>query len=279
VIQLLKNGEKRLCSISATAQTDNQGNRYFQAITQDITYRKKAERDAMLAEKNAAAGRFVRTLAHEVRNPLTNIGLSVEQLEGECDEEDAKLFTGIIRRNVQRINDLITELLNSSRPSEVALTRVPVHQLMNDTLALAIDRIQLKNIEVIKEYGEDCLLAVDKDKFQIALLNLIVNAVEAMNPNEGVLQLGNHVVGQTCEIIVKDNGCGIPPEHVGRLFEPYFTSKNNGIGLGLASALNIIQSHKATVEVESEVGKGTTFIISFPVGVVEEAPALSAQQS
>lgn len=262
-IFLTKKGEKKICLIDAQKQKNSEGKESFLSIIHDVTAQRKAERENMMLEKMAATGRLVRTLAHEVRNPLTNIHLSVEQLEDEIQNDDSKLFLGIIKRNGQRISDLITELLNNSKPSELAFGKISVHKILDETLEQAIDRINLKSIALEKQYGEDVLLNVDSNKIKIALLNIIINAVEAMDEGKGLLLIKSYISNNYCYISIKDNGTGISPENMSRLFEPYFTAKNNGIGLGLAATLNIIQSHKATVDVNSEVGKGTEFIITF----------------
>lgn len=259
-----KSGEKRICLVTASVQEDSSG-RYYQGVVHDITNRKRAERDLLMAEKLAATGRLVRTLAHEVRNPLTNINLSAEQLESEVQDDDQRLYLGIIRRNSQRINDLISELLNSSKPAEMDLKPVSIQDVVNDSLRQAQDRMALKNIQLVKLFESNPPLALDKPKIELAFSNIIMNAIEAMEENKGILTVGTYQADSLCLVKISDNGTGIPREHLGRLFEPYFTSKNNGIGLGLAATLNIIQSHKATVEVESEVGQGTTFTVSFPM--------------
>lgn len=259
-----KSGEKRICLVTASVQEDSSG-RYYQGVVHDITNRKRAERDLLMAEKLAATGRLVRTLAHEVRNPLTNINLSAEQLESEVQDEEQRMYLGIIRRNSQRINDLISELLNSSKPSEMDLRPVPIVDVLNDSIKQAQDRMALKNIQLVRRFDSDSLLALDKPKIELAFNNIIMNAIEAMDENRGTLTVATTNQDEYCLVRISDNGTGIPREHLGRLFEPYFTSKNNGIGLGLAATLNIIQSHKATVEVESEVGQGTTFTLSFPL--------------
>lgn len=259
-----KSGDRRICLVTANALEDSSGC-YYQGVVHDSTNRKRAERDLLMAEKLAATGRLVRTLAHEVRNPLTNINLSVEQMETEELDTDQELYLRIIRRNSQRINDLITELLNSAKPTEMNLQVLSVQQVMDDTLRQAEDRMALKNIRLVKHYEEDAQLQLDKTKIEIAFLNIIMNAVEAMEENQGVLAVGIDCDdGRAC-ITITDNGTGIPKENISRLFEPYFTSKNNGIGLGLAATLNIIQSHRGAIEVESVENVGTTFVISFPV--------------
>ncbi len=104
----------------------------------------------------------------------------------------------------------------------------------------------------------------DISKLKIAFLNIIINAVEAMQPDTGILTISLTSDEQQHKVSLTDNGIGISEENLSHLFEPYFTSKRNGLGLGLASTLNILQSHKAQVEVHSKPGKGTTFTISFP---------------
>lgn len=262
-----KSGERKQCLIHCNRQIDGEGNPYYLGIIQDITTRKKEERDNLLFEKMAATGRLVRTLAHEVRNPLTNINLSLDQMGEDFEEEDAKFFLDIIRRNSQRINDLITELLNTSRPSEVIFSRLNLREVLESTIELAIDRINLKGITLIQNLSDNIVLDLDKSKISIAFLNIIINAVEAMQEGKGILTIDTMANNKNAVVTIKDNGIGISQEHISRLFEPYFTSKNNGIGLGLAATLNIIQSHKARVEVESEMGKSTTFTITFPLAI------------
>jgi C4-dicarboxylate-specific signal transduction histidine kinase len=137
---------------------------------------------------------------------------------------------------------------------------------MDDSIAEALDRITLQRINMqIRYFNEPCHIMANKEKLKIAFLNIIINAVEAMaNDGTGELEIEIDSTGSMHTVRVKDTGCGIPEEHISRLFEPYFTSKRNGMGLGLAATLNILQSHKAQVDVTSVVGSGTTFLISFP---------------
>ncbi|HJW16931.1 MAG TPA: ATP-binding protein, partial [Flavisolibacter sp.] len=125
--------------------------------------------------------------------------------------------------------------------------------------------ITLQHVNMqIKYANEPCDIMANKEKLKIAFLNIIINAVEAVPSITGELIIGIDRVKDVHVVTIKDNGCGIPEENISRLFEPYFTSKRNGMGLGLAATLNILQSHKANVDVTSTVGQGTTFTISFP---------------
>lgn len=256
-------GKKRYCILNLSAEKDNNNNAYIQGILHDITNQKKTERATLLAEKLAATGRLVRTLAHEVRNPLSNIHMSLEQLVGLTKEED-RIYIDIIDRNGKRINDLITELLTSSKPAEMAMEKITLQTVIDDALSAAVDRLTLKQIKIKLSYPDaPCYIRGDRGKLKIAFLNLIINAVEAIQHDNGEITIGLTCAEENHVVEVTDNGCGIPGENLTKLFEPYFTSKRNGIGLGLASTLNIIQAHNATIEVRSVVNTGTTFLVNF----------------
>jgi signal transduction histidine kinase len=215
-------------------------------------------------EKFASTGRIARTIAHEVRNPLTNINLAMEQLKSEmAGSEDSSILFEMVNRNSNRINQLITDLLNSTKFAELTYGKTSINVLLDEALELAKDRIVLYNINVVKHYSTDiCDVAVDKDKLKIAFLNVIVNAIEAMEPGKGILTIVTKGENNKCVVEIGDNGSGMDKESLSRLFEPYFTSKPKGNGLGLTNTQNIILNHKGTIQAESEKGKGTTFIIT-----------------
>ncbi|MBL0272652.1 MAG: CHASE3 domain-containing protein [Chitinophagaceae bacterium] len=217
-------------------------------------------------EKFAATGRIARTIAHEVRNPLTNINLAADQLKEEVgpNDENATHLFEMINRNSSRINQLISDLLNSTKFSELTVTKISVNDLLDETLKEANDRISLNHINVIKKYTSgSCDVSVDKDRIKIALLNIIINAVEAMGNREGsALTLETKAEHNKCRIIINDNGPGLDKEALTRLFEPYFTSKPKGNGLGLTITQNIILNHKGEISVESTKGEGVNFTIT-----------------
>lgn len=259
-----RSGEKKYCILSLSRETDLQGDSYIQGIIHDISNLKKVEKANLQIEKLAIAARLVRTLAHEVRNPLNNISLSVQQLGLEPFSEQAKIYLEIIDRNTRRIGDLVSELLDFSRPGDLVQVKAALQTIVDESISAALDRITLKQISLNVKYPpEPAWIHADSSKLQIALLNIIINAIEAMPEKAGVLQI--EIVSESGEykVIVRDNGVGISEENLPRLFEPYFTSKRNGLGLGLATTLIILQQHKATVDVNSVPGKGTEFKVSF----------------
>ncbi|KIC96325.1 hybrid sensor histidine kinase/response regulator [Flavihumibacter solisilvae] len=262
-------GEKKSCILSASVETDEEGQSYIQGILHDITNLRKNEWLTLQAEKLAATGRLVRTLAHEVRNPLNNITLSAEQMMQEVNDEGSLLYINVIRRNSIRISNIIAELLNSARPTDIELKVICLQNLMEEVMAICADSIRLKQVKVESHILQEPLYVLaDMEKLKIAIINIIVNAVEAMEeqPEEGRhLYIRIDRKEGLAIIEVMDSGCGISDENLGRLFEPYYTSKRNGMGLGLASTLNIIQSHKGYIDVNSALGKGTTFTINLPL--------------
>lgn len=238
---------------------------YWQGIIYDDTLRSQAEQEKIQSEKLEATYRLVRTLAHEIRNPLTNIGLSLEGITDQGIPDEQQAFVDIIRRSSDRINGIISELLNSSKTVELKPELVDLNELLSDVVSIAQDRIRLRNISANVVLAKmPALKLLDKEKFKIAILNLVVNAIEAMDKEEKQLYVGlSHSDDQT-EITVRDNGSGMDEGQLRKLFEPYFTTKKTGMGLGLVSTLNIIKSHKAAIEVDSKPGVGTTFRVVFP---------------
>jgi PAS domain S-box-containing protein len=261
-----KDGEKKYCILTLTPEDTNIENGYVQGIIHDITNLKKVEKATLQGEKLAAAGRLVRTIAHEVRNPLNNITLSIEQLQQDIKEDGPQLYMNIIQRNSKRISDLISELLNTSRPSENTLSKQILQNVLDDVIAASIDRLTLKHIKLQVSYPNGIQeIMADREKLKLALLNIVINAVEAMEEQTGLLSISLQPMNENTVVTIADNGSGISEENISRLFEPYFTQKRNGMGLGLTFTLNILQAHKATIEVSSQQSKGTTFTITFPL--------------
>jgi len=260
------NTSVKTCLITASIEVDSEDSNYIQGIIHDVTSLKKAELASLQAEKLAATGRFIRTMAHEVRNPLNNINLSVENLVQQITNEDDRLYLEIIERNGKRINDLITELLQSSRPTEMNLQGVSLTGILSDVINAVQDRALLRKIAInFTRPPEDCLIQADTPKLEMALLNIMINAIEAVPDETGIIDIKAICRPDLATIYISDNGCGMSPETKARLFEPYFTSKRNGLGLGLATTLTILNAHNAGIEVISQPDNGTTFQLSFKI--------------
>jgi len=221
-------------------------------------------RELKSMEKFTATGRVARTIAHEVRNPLTNISLAAEQLqELTTHNNESSMLLDMIGRNSIRINQLISDLLNATKIIELNIRPVSINKILDETLEMAADRLDLSQVKVQKNYATDvCNVMVDEEKIKIAFLNIIVNAIEAMEKSKGILSLRTKNSGDSCIIEIEDNGNGMDDDTLQKLFEPYFTSKPNGNGLGLTNCQNIILSHRGNITVKSTPRKGTSFMVT-----------------
>jgi signal transduction histidine kinase len=207
---------------------------------------------------------FASVLAHEVRNPLTNINLAIEMLGSAIKDDDLKLYLDIIMRSSMRINSLINELLKCQQVDEMQAEKHFIHQLLDEVLEMAEDRITLKNIAVSRDYAsQDCKIVLNRSKMKIALTNIIVNAIDAMTRENGHLRVVTKSIGGISVIEIADNGCGISKGNLKNIFKPYFTNKPGGLGLGLATTYDILRANHVGINVESEKGKGTRFILLF----------------
>ena len=203
-------------------------------------------------------------LVHELRNPLTNIILTVHLFESKILDDNDRMYMDIIKRSSAKINDLVNDLLKGQKQQEVETGKYSIHQLLDEVIEAASDKIMIKNIVVRKDYAPyDLKIKMDGPKIKIALTNIIINAVDAMGSENGELKLGIKLVKGRYAVSIQDNGSGISKENLPLIFNPYFTNKQNGIGVGLAAAKDILLSNQVSVRVESVIGKGTRFILLF----------------
>ncbi len=232
----------------------------------DIT---EAKRQLILlqeGERLSVTGRFARMVGHEVRNPLTNIQLALDQLGTDAPQsEEQQLYLDIITRNAKRIGQLITEMLHTSRPLEIKMRPGSVNEVLTDAIAQVRDRCELLKVKIEPDLAQSLRnIPLDKPTLTIAFTNLLVNAVEATEEGKGVLSIRSELIMNRILVTVRDNGKGMSSEDRDRIFQPFFSGRKGGMGLGLTEARNIFNAHRVLLSVESELGKGTTFKLLFP---------------
>ena len=191
--------------------------------------------------------------------------MAVQQLQNPANRVDEKVLLDIVDRSEVKIDTLITQLLQSSNTAVMTLHEVSLDALVDDLVAAVQDKATLQEIKiaVTRKSERPLIIQADAVKLKMAINNILVNAIEAVPGGTGVVNIITRATNGHAELLVRDNGVGISLENRAKLFEPYFTSKRTGIGLGLATTLNIIQAHQAQIEVDSEPGKGSTFKLIF----------------
>jgi len=224
-----------------------------------------AAADSVHSERLAFTGRIAASIAHEIRNPLTNVFIAAQQLQ-EFSKAGKPLtkYIDMIIKNVEKANNLIIELLNCAKPPKLKLKPSNIHEILDSVLNSA--DIRLQKIEVIKKFtSKPPILSVDKEQIERAFLNLVINAIEAMSKSGRKLTVATENKENFFTVKIQDTGKGIPEEDIIRIFDPFFSSKPSGTGLGLTTCYGIIASHGGTIEVESKPKKGSSFRIFLPI--------------
>lgn len=227
----------------------------------------ESEKHLARSERMAAVGQLAAGLAHEINNPLSVVsGLADFVMEKTSPEDPRRQALDAIGREAVRCQRLVSQLLDFAKPKEPVRESVDLNELVADTAALL--RAQAKAQGVVLELRlADALplVTIDRDQIKQTLLNLSLNACQAM-PQGGVLAIETLRKAERVVVSVSDTGMGIAPEDMGRIFTPFFTTKDHGTGLGLATSYALVEQHGGTLQVQSRLGAGTSFTFSLPIG-------------
>lgn len=234
-------------------------------LARDVTKVRAMQQQVRRVEKLAAMGELAAGAAHEIRNPLTSIRGFIQLVQARASGAEGEFFQ-IVLNEIDRIDAIIKDLLLLARPSELELTNMSLPHLVDEVLMLLQSDLQNQNVAVLREFDPAVTaVPVDPKMLKQLLFNLIINAKQAM-PFGGTVRLGLRPSGTDYVVLdIADTGVGISPDNLKRLFVPFFTTKEEGTGLGLALCYSIVQAHRGRIDVESRVGVGTTFSITLPV--------------
>jgi len=218
-------------------------------------------------EKTGALEQMMDQVAHEIRNPLTSIGGFARKVYNRLPDGDPnKKYMEIILEDVALLENMIKQLIDLKSLSISMKQPIDVNEVINDSLKIFEQDLSNKNIQVVTNLsGNLPLITADKKLLKRAFCNIIKNAIEAMEKEPKILTIKTSLNDNNIEISISDTGKGIPEEKVKTIFDPLVTSKVYGPGLGLTFALKIIQDHKGSIRVKSEMGVGTTFTIILPI--------------
>lgn len=247
-------------------------NRFFKGTLESLaTERERLKQNLFQTEKLAYVGKMASSVVHEIKSPLTAIKTYVEYLPQKYQDPAFKeKFQNLIPQEIERINKVVHQLLDLAKPRDPSLKTVDLHNIMDTTLSLLENNFQNKSISVRKNYCLDSVcIEGDQEQLQQVFLNLFLNAIEAMLIG-GELAISTSLcssgMNKSVQICVQNNGPCIPNENLDKIFTPFFTTKKEGIGLGLVICKEIVESHKGTIKAQSEKGEGTRFILEFPFG-------------
>jgi PAS domain S-box-containing protein len=239
-------------------------------LLRDITEMSRLELQLRRTDKLAALGTLAAGVAHEVKNPLHALTLNLHLLQTELvapepAATEVKQYFDILRSEMDRIHRIVENFLRFSKPSIPEVTSLKPHALLERVLSLAAFEAADHDVAIATQFDLelDSLLG-DEGQLSQVFLNIVINALQAM-PSGGTLTVTTRRCGRWAEIAVTDSGEGIPREILPHVFDPYFTTRPRGVGLGLAIAHRIVEGHQGTIDVESEVGKGTTMIVRLPL--------------
>jgi len=250
--------------------------RSFNDMTRDLLETRRRMEDAsrrlIQAEKLASIGRISASIAHEIRNPLTSVKLNIQKLtQSERLDEEEKEHLSISQEGIGQIEKFIKEMLNFTRVSELNPERFSVVQIVEESLKLMRDSFQEKKIILEKRFASDLpAVVVDGDKMRQVFLNILRNGAEAVEEGGRIkveISRAKESGAARIKVRISDDGCGIPEKDWENIFEPFYTTKSSGFGLGLSNARKIVEQHRGSIRVAKTKQKGTTFEVRIPCEV------------
>jgi PAS domain S-box-containing protein len=243
-------------------------------IFRDMTNVYKMQEEILRMDRLVSLGKLSSDIAHELRNPLAGIKTTAQALGEEMSKDDSRReYLNRITKEIDRLNELLKTFFSFAKPQKLNLLYCHIRDIINEIIPFLIKEIADKGIHFIENYHPQLpKIKVDKTQMHQAFLNLFLNAIQAM-PNGGELRIDVTPIASYSldgskqnfvKINISDTGKGIPPHIIHKIFDPFFTTKPRGIGLGLSITYQIVKKHGGTIKVESELEKGTSFVINLP---------------
>jgi two-component system sensor histidine kinase HydH len=232
----------------------------------DVTAIRQLENEVAKSRHLNSIASLAAGVAHEIRNPLSSIkGFAAYFKERFSGNEEDRKTAEIMIQEVERVNRVISQLIDFARPLELKREKLLLADLIQHTLAIVNTETQKKQIQIITENADDLpMLEADSDKVKQVLLNIFLNSLAAMN-NSGKLSVKTVTGNNYIKVIISDTGVGIDESNLPSIYDPYFTSKPAGTGLGLAVVQKIMEAHGGKIAVQSVLGQGTDVILQFPL--------------
>lgn len=262
------NGQ-RLIRVSCLNSKDFDG---FIFCFQDVTFFKRIKEEFKKNESLAAMTTMAAGVAHEIKNPLASISIYLQMLEikllkqGSISVEDARKPLEVIKDEVDRINRIAVDFNFAVKPVNAVMTPININDVVNKTANLVRPEMEERHISFKLRLSNSLpKIKADANLVEQALLNLLKNSIQAIDKKDGTLEINTYIDEDMVRLDVSDNGCGMSDVQKSRIFEPYFTTKETGTGLGLTLLYKIMKEHEGDVFVSSQEGEGSTFSLLFPI--------------
>jgi len=242
----------------------------FNFMVQKLREERALEEKLREAEHLSGIAQLARGIAHEIRNPLNFISLSIDHLREKyaplenVEKEKFESFIASIKHEIQRLNKLVGDFLDYGKPLKLSLQEVDMGSLINEIIALIWAKAEKDGIKIHYQCGEFPKLYLDPELIKTCIFNIILNAFQAM-PAGGDLTVSTNASDSRASVVIEDTGTGVSKENMPKLFEPFFSTKTTGLGLGLAMTKRVVEEHDGKVDFQSIEGKGSTVTISLPI--------------
>ena len=242
----------------------------FNFMLQRLRENKRLEERLREAEHLSAVGQLSRSIAHEIRNPLNFISLSIDHIRekyppsARVDAEDFDALLSSVKQEIRRLNTLVSDFLDYGKPLKLNIQRTQVERMLDDVVEIIRAKAAGEGVEIKKQYEFSPDIMLDPELIKTCIMNVLTNAFQAM-PQGGTLTIRTGRDDGKFVLSVADTGVGVARENLSKVFEPFYTTKNTGLGLGLATTKRIVEEHGGKIEIRSEGGTGSDVIISLPL--------------
>lgn len=244
---------------------------FLDIVVSDISENIRKETRLRRSESLASMTTMAAGIAHDIKNPLAAMKIHLQLMEkslqkkGSLSAEDANKYISVLEEEIEHLNSTAVDFLYAVKPMNAELRLDSINKIIEDLYTFLAPEANEKNISLVLDLDNFIpRLEIDAKYVRQAFLNLVQNAFSAM-PEGGTLKIKSRLHGDFIEVIFSDTGTGIPEEMISKIFEPYYTTKASGTGLGLTTVYKIMKEHEGDIHVKSEIGKGTSFILQFPV--------------
>ncbi len=238
-------------------------------VQRRVHTRVNSERRQLEGEHQRSLEQLSASIAHEIRNPITAAKSLVQQMAEDPDGADQVEYARVALAELERVEKSISHLLRFAREEETQIGEVVMADVLESALETFRDRAARGAIEILRQYDAEGRLQGDAEQLRRVVINLVSNAIDALEEEatghaEVRVSMGENLAGTEVWVRIADNGLGIDADVRDRIFDPFFTSRDQGTGLGLALCRKIVDNHGGTIEVDSEIGEGTEFVLTFP---------------